>query len=455
VRALLVYPSPYRVGMSSLGFQQIYRLWNELDGAGCDRAFVPERGDAPLRGLETGRPLGGFDLVGVSLAWELELAGVVRALDQSGLRPLAAERGEQDPPVVVGGPLTFSNPLPVYPLADVVVLGEAESVAPALLRVRAETGGKAAFLEAVRGSAGVVVPALDGPELPALARATDGDLPARAALVTPDTELSGMFLVEASRGCTRRCAYCVMRRPDGDAEHLAGGGLRAVPAERVLAAIPDDSARVGLIGAAITDHPELAAILRPLVEAGREVGVSSLRADRLDDGLAGLLREGGLRTLTTAADGASERLRLALRRGTAERHLIRAAELARDHDFAELKLYVMLGVPGETDEDVDELVQLALDLRRRAKLSLSVSPFVAKRNTPLVGAPFAGVRVVERRLARLRSALKGRVPIRPTSPRWAWVEHALAAAGPEAGAAAVEVVRAGGRYADWRRALGA
>lgn len=452
-RALLVYPSPYAVGMSSLGFQQIYRLWNEVEDAGCDRAFVPASGDAPLRGLETGRPPGGFDLVGVSLSWELELGGVVRALALGGMNPRAAERRREDPPVVLGGPLTFSNPLPAYPLVDVVVLGEAEEAAPALLRARAAADGKEAFLEAVRGLPGVVVPALDGPVLPALARAPEAALPARSAIVARDTELRRMFLVEVSRGCPRRCTYCVMRRPDAECTHLAGGGMRAVAAERVLAAIPADATRAGLVGAAVTDHPELRSILRKLAEAGIGIGVSSLRADRLDDELAALLRVGGLRTLTTAADGASERLRRLVLRGTAVRHLVRAAELVRDHGFAELKLYVMLGLPTETDEDVDELAALARELGAIARVSLSVSPFVAKRNTPLATAPFAGVRVVEGRLARLRRALAGRVVLRPTSARWAWVEQALASAGPEGGEAAVGAVREGGTYAAWRRAL--
>ena len=456
VRAVLAYPSPYRVGMSSLGFQQVYRLWNSDPRACCDRAFLPEpgrRAAGPLVGLETGLPLGGFHLVGISLAWELELGGVARVLELGGLDPLAAHRGPADPPVVVGGPLTFSNPLPAWPLADVLVLGEAEPVAPALLQARLATADKAEFLDAARGLPGVVVPTLDGEAPVPLARADEADLPARSAIVTPDTELSGMFLVEAARGCHRRCTYCVMRRPDPGEPLLAGGGLRPVPAERVLAALPDDAARVGLVGAAVTDHPDLRELLRTLADDGREVGVSSLRADRLDDELVGLLARAGLRTLTTAADGASERLREEVHRGTRERHLVRAAELVRAHGLRELKLYVMLGLPGENDADVDELVALALRLSSLARVSLSVSPFVPKRNTPLAGAPFAGIRPLERRLSRLRKGLSGRVVLRPTSARWAWVEHRLAAGGPEAGLAALEALREGGRFGDWKRAL--
>jgi radical SAM superfamily enzyme YgiQ (UPF0313 family) len=256
-----------------------------------------------------------------------------------------------------------------------------------------------------------------------------------------------MFLIEPERGCHRGCTYCVMRRS-------TNGGMRLVPPERVKSLVPADARRVGLVGAAVTDHPGLPEILRFLVESGREVGISSLRADRLTDEIVGLLKRGGYRTLTTASDGASERMRDVIERRTKERHLLAAAALCRTHGMKQLKLYMMLGLPRETDADIDELARFSLELARVApRVALGIAPFVAKRNTPLDGAPFEPIESIDAKLARLRAALQGRVEIRPTSPKWAWIEYRLAQGGFAAGRAAAQAARAGGRFADWKAAL--
>jgi radical SAM superfamily enzyme YgiQ (UPF0313 family) len=184
------------------------------------------------------------------------------------------------------------------------------------------------------------------------------------------------------------------------------------------------------------------------------VGVSSLRADRLTDEIVGLLKRGGYQTLTTAADGASERMRTFVERKTKEKHLLRAAELCRDHKLRLLKLYMLLGLPGETSADIDELVRFALELAAVApKVAISIAPFVAKRNTPLDGSPFESIASIDDKLARLRGKLRGRVAVRLTSPKWAWIEYRLAQGGFAAGAAAAVAARAGGRFADWKNAL--
>jgi len=271
-------------------------------------------------------------------------------------------------------------------------------------------------------------------------------LPAWGPIRTPLTELSNMFLIETERGCSRGCTYCVMRRS-------TNGGMRIVKKERILELIPDDARRVGLVGAAVSDHPKIVEIVRELGERGCEVGLSSLRPDRLDDAFVGALKAAGYRTLTTAMDGASERLREGLERRARVRHLERAADLARAHGMNRLKLYLMLGLPGETDADVDECVGLVSALSQRIPLSLGIAPFCAKRNTPLDGEPFAGIDVVRARLARLRSGLEGRADVRSTSARWAFVEYVLAQGGAPEGRAVLEAVHAGGTFAAFRRAF--
>jgi radical SAM superfamily enzyme YgiQ (UPF0313 family) len=212
---------------------------------------------------------------------------------------------------------------------------------------------------------------------------------------------------------------------------------------------------VGLVGAAVSDHPKIVDIVNALADRGCEVGLSSLRPDKLargDDFVAALARV-GYRTLTTAMDGTSERVRESLDRRARPAHLLRCAELAKKHGMDRLKLYLMIGTPGETDADVDECVAFATEISRIVPLALGIAPFCAKRNTPLDGQPFAGIGLVDARLDRLRRGLKGRVDVRATSARWAWVEYVLAQGGEAEGAAVAEAVAAGGSFRAYERAF--
>lgn len=456
IRLPICYPSPYAVAMSSLGYQVALRLLcsgpPQVVG---ERAFLPDdpaawrRARLPLLTYESLTPVSQAPALFFSVAYELELTGLFTCLDLAGLPVEREQRPPGSPLVICGGPLTFSNPLPLGPFADVVVIGEAEDVLPALLDrlLEASFGPRDALLAALAREPGLWVPSVHGERLPPVSQCEDRHLPASSVILTPNTELRSMFLIEPERGCSRGCTYCVMRRS-------TAGGMRLVPPETVVARLPPEATRVGLVGAAVTDHPRLPQILRHIVdERGLQVGISSLRADRLTDELVGLLARGGYRTLTVASDGASERMRVAIERRTKEKHLLRAAELARLHGMKTYKVYMMVGLPGETDDDIDELVRFSKELSRIVPTALGVAPFVAKRNTPLDGAPFAGVREVERRLDQLRRGLSGHAEVRPTSARWAFVEYLLAQGGMEAGRRALAAHRAGGGFAAWRRAF--
>jgi radical SAM superfamily enzyme YgiQ (UPF0313 family) len=445
-RVALAYPSPYATAMSSLGFLHIYRRIQEAPGLAAERAFLPEaRGEAPLT-YEGLRPLSDYPVLAVSVAYELEIAGLIALLEAAGLPALREARDGRHPFVLAGGPLTFSNPLPLAPFVDAIVMGEADTLAIDALRVLEGARSREQALDELAALPHVFVPARHGAAMPTPAQADDDLLPAFAPIRTPDTELASMFLVEAERGCSRACTYCVMRRS-------TNGGMRLVPKEKLLALVPDDAPKVGLVGAAVSDHPRIAEIVRTLAERGKEVGLSSLRPDRLNDDFVGALRLAGYRTLTTAMDGPSERLREALERRARVKHLERAAELARRHGMARLKLYLMIGLPGEADADIDECVAFVTELSRVAPIALGIAPFCAKRNTPLDGAPFAGIDVVNDRLDRLRRGLKGRADVRATSARWAWVEHVLAQGAEAEGRAVLDAVHAGGSFQAHRRAF--
>jgi radical SAM superfamily enzyme YgiQ (UPF0313 family) len=450
----LLYPSPYAAAMSSLGYQRIYREINEAPGLACERVVLDDDAEGNLAAqsrpitYESRRGLDEFPVIATSIAYEGEIAGFLRMLDAAGIPPVREERDERHPFVIAGGPLTFSNPLPLAPFCDAIVVGEAEVIAVEVLRTLEGLLGakRTEAWEALAKISHVFVPSHHGEILPVVAKVPDELLPAWAPIRTPHAVLSDMFLVETERGCSRRCTYCVMRRS-------TNGGMRLVPMERILELVPEDARRVGLVGAAVSDHPKIVALINALADRGCEVGLSSLRPDRLNDDFVAALRRGGQGVLTTAMDGPSERMRELLERKAKEKHLIRCAELTRRHGMDRLKLYLMIGLPGEDDSDIDECVRFTTELTKIAPIALGIAPFCAKRNTPLDGKPFAGIDVVERRLDRLRRGLRGRADVRSTSAKWAWVEYVLAQGGPAEGLATLEAARAGGNFAAYKRAF--
>jgi len=450
----LCHPAPYAVAMSSLGFQAIYQEIHKHALSAAERAFLPEnpeeyrRNRVPVLTYENERPLSDFPVIAFSIAYELEITGIFEILDLCGIPFLRGERTAKHPFIIAGGPLTISNPAILFPFVDGVILGEGEERIHQFLDIAAGTERKY-WQDGLVRLAGCYVPGVSA-EIPVPCHAGDENLPASSRIITKNTVLSSMFLIEPERGCSRSCAYCVMRGP-------RGGGMRTVPAKDVLWRIPENARRVGLVGAAVTDHPQILDIVGGIVESGREPGLSSLRADRLADHLGkefvSLLVKGGYRTLTTAADGASQRMRDMAGRNTEERHLMRTAELARLAGMSRLKIYEMIGFLGETMDDIEELVRFTLEISKIIPLLLSVSPFVAKLGTPLGDAPFEDISILESKFSRIRAGLKGKVEVKSDSPRFAWIEYMLSQGNDSAGLAAMDAWAHGGRFAAWKKAF--
>jgi radical SAM superfamily enzyme YgiQ (UPF0313 family) len=412
-----------------------------------DEAENDLKAESRPRSYESLSPLDAFPVVAFSVAYEIEMGGMIAMLDAAKIPAERKLRTDAHPFVLAGGPLTFSNPTPLAAVVDAVVMGEAEAIITEVLEVLREHTTREARLDRLSKMPHVWVPEVHGSTLAEIAKAPVEMLPAWAPIRTPHAHLSNMFLIETERGCSRRCTYCVMRR-------TTNGGMRLAPMDVILDAIPKDAKRVGLVGAAVSDHPRIIDIVNKLADEGREVGLSSLRPDRLSDDFVAALARAGYRTLTTAMDGPSERLREMLDRHAKEKHLVRCAERAKKHGMR-LKLYLMIGLPGETMDDIDECARFVTELSKINPISLGIAPFCAKRNTPLDRQPFAGIDVVGDRLARLRAGLKGRADVRATSAKWAWVEYVLAQGGEEEGEAVIEAVRAGGGFAAYKRAFSA
>ncbi|MFN8577105.1 MAG: radical SAM protein [Candidatus Sericytochromatia bacterium] len=437
--------------MSSLGYQTIYRLFNQMNDLNCERSFLPENTDiyrakkTKLFSYESETELQNFDIIAFSIAYETELLGLIECLELSNIPVLSKDRNQKYHPLIIsGGPLTFSNPLPVGPFVDLVILGEAEDLIFTFIEMYKEYPERDILLKKLSETHGFYVPSIHHNFLPPIAKADHDKLPATSAIITPHTELSNMFLIEPERGCSRGCTFCVMRR-------TTNNGMRIMNPDLVLSKVPDFVNKVGLVGAAVSDHPKIVNILEELViSRKKQIGISSLRADRLTPRFVEMLALGGYKTLTVASDGASERVRDFMEKRIKEKHLMRSAELAKEYKMKMIKLYQMIGVPDETDEDIDELIEFTLKISQITKTAMGISPFVAKKNTPLDKSPFEGIKSIDNKLKKITKALGKYVDIRTTSAKWTWVEYQLAQGNYESGLLSLEVYKNGGNFSAWK-----
>ncbi|WP_293912855.1 radical SAM protein [Deinococcus sp.] len=449
IRVTLCFPNKYSVGMASLGYQVIYRMFNNEEGVACERAFLPddveqfEKQNQRLPTVETGRDAGDCALFAMSVSFELDLTNIIRTLEISGMHPLRSERSDEDPIVMIGGPLTSSNPYPLTPFADLIVIGDGEQIVPLIGEALRVAESREDFYDLVDGSPGIFLPARHSVE-PGWATAPKELLPAYSQIVTPNSELSNMFLIEAQRGCPRPCTFCLARTMYGPNRNNGG--------DELLEHIPDWATKVGLVGAALSDFPHTKYVGRTLTERGVKLGVSSIRADTVDTELAEILKAGGLRTFTVASDAPSERLRRWLKKGITTEDLLKTAQISRDLGFKGLKVYMMIGLGPENDEDISELISFTKDLAKVNRIALGISPFVPKRHTPHFQDSFAGVKVIENRLKRIQKELRTTAELRNVSAKWAWVESVIARGGPEVGMAAYQIYR-NESIGAWKKAL--
>jgi len=451
------YPAGYSIGMSNLGFHAAVRLFSEEAGVRCERAFFDPAGGVPGRSFETGIPLGQFDVLAFSVSFEEDYFALVGVLTAAGVTLRAEDRGGDEPLVVLGGFCASLNTEPVASFVDAVVVGAAEAIVPSLVDALAGSRGAARRdrLEQLSQQPGVYVPSLysverDGGRIRGFTARADAPLPVVAAkrrprlasslILTPDAFFADTFLVEATRGCPHACRFCA-------AGHV-GKPASAFPVEEIIGAVRaalSETRKVGLVTATLGDHPRVRELLAAIVDLDVELTVSSLRADRLDAETCALLARAGVRTATIAPETGSDELREALGKSMRREEILGAAARLAEAGIASLKLYFMIGLPGEREDDVAEIVDLVRDVQgvfraghRRGRVSVSASAFVPKPRTPFQWAPVADAATLRRRLGRLRRALaaRPRVEFTGVGPREAR-RQAVLARGPRELSAAV------------------
>ena len=366
-RLALAYANSYHIGMSSLGFQRVHRLVADRAEWGVERFFADGAG-VPLS-VETDRPLGDFSCVAFSVSFEEDYLNLLRMLDRAGIPLRRREREAHHPVVVMGGSCAAINPLPMAEFVDVFALGAAENLLDELLGALEEEDDRAAVIERLASRRGFFVPAHHRPEgdpsfytaagklhkleLTAEQIKTPGFLPT-TSIVTPRTEFSEKFLIEMSRGCPEKCKYCWAT--------FGMGTFRWHPTEAILGAIERARAvtdQLGFVATAVGDHPEIERILSEANRLGFRSSVSSIRIPAVTEGVLAALHASGDRSITLAPETGSDALRRKLNKPIPNSLLLEKVRLIFQAGFTQLKLYFLVGVPGETMDDVRSILELA------------------------------------------------------------------------------------------------
>ncbi len=429
----LVYPNTYHVGMSSLALQSLYGMLNARPDVVCERVFhgyrQREHGSVPLS-LETQRPLAEFSVLATTFSFELDYFNWVALLHGASIPPLSAERDQAHPFLIAGGPAVSANPAPLAGLCDAIFIGEVEEVLPRLLDALQDglTGPRHQLLQQLAGVPGVYVPALQkagGATQVDRQWVKDLDVyPTHTSVFTKSTEFGDMHLVEIARGCGRGCGFCL------------AGCLYRPPRERSAASLLEQArlgkpyrSKIGLVSAAVSDYSQIEELVAGLQDNGMQISVSSLRVDPLPGILLSALAASGTRTLTVAPEAGSERLRSAIRKPIKDRCFLAAAAAASRYHFAELKLYFMIGLPGEQEDDIAAITQLVEAVAKvfRGQIVTSVAAFVPKAHTPFERESMAPIPVLRQRIHTLRGSLRRiGVSVKADSIAWARVQAVLA-----------------------------
>ncbi len=442
----LAYPDVYEIGMSNLGLQLLYDAVNQHRNYLAERVYTPwddmasamEDAGIPLYSLETYHPIDAFDVIGFSLQHELTYTNVLTMLHLSHIPLLAADRHNGDPLIIAGGSGAY-NPEPLAPFFDAFCVGEGEEAIVELLdivhRAKDQRWERKRLVRAIASIPGYYVPALyevdaaptgmlipqpseEGTPSAVLKRIVPRLGPVPTKPVMPNMRVvHDRAMVEIQRGCSRGCRFCqagMIYRP-----------IRERPVDEIVQAVDELLGNTGydevsFVSLSSSDHSGIQAIVEKTLEHHGDDGVGislpSLRTDAFSVGLAESVQQTRKSGLTFAPEAGSQRLRDVINKGVTEQDLIETATAAFQRGWNRIKLYFMLGLPTEMDEDAREIARLITDVRRlgreirgrRVEVSVTLSTFVPKPHTPLQWQPLADQATVQRRQRLIRENAQGR-----------------------------------------------
>lgn len=466
----LVYPNTYTLGMSNLGFQSLYALFNADPETVCERVFLPDAvvlgqpvAKRPLRSLERGRKVCDFDCAAFSISFENDYLYFLNILDLIGIPFSPKARGEDDPIVLVGGAAVTINPEPIRPFCDVIFVGEAEEAAAEIVAVLRSDRPRAAKIEALGAIQGCyVAAAMDFSDVPALpASICPGNprpnsletrvplahlrkykrrvpeningFPIATVIHTPYSEFGKLSLIEVQRGCGRGCKFC--------AEGFIYTPFRErdfeLVKEQVLRALRHRD-KIGLIGADLLVYPHILELMKFIHASGGTFSPSSVRVDALSDEIIEQLVISGHRTLAIAPEAGSDTARFRLGKKFTNDQIVDCIDRLIRAGIPNIKMYFLLGLPGETPADIEDMINLVDRARtvvaghakrtaRMGSLVMSINPFIPKPRTPWQIGVFEGIHSLEEKIARISKELlpKGGIRIYHENPFFSYVQALL------------------------------
>ncbi len=456
VSIALIYPNRYHVGMSNLGFQTLYRLFNSYDHVVCERAFMPEDSRSQpgqLKTMESGRPIAAADIIAFSLSFENDYPHLLAILEKAGIPLRTSARNEDHPLIIAGGVACFLNPEPIAAFIDCFLIGEAEGILARFFEIfETDSIKKDVLKNLARNVPGAYVPAFyqaqykddgtlksfepleDVP--PKIERICLDDLAQEATcstVLTPHTTFDETFLIETGRGCPHGCRFC------------SAGFIYRPPRFRSVALLEQSikqgaqlTNRIGLVGAAVSDLPGIEQLCEKFKDEDIRFSFSSLRADRLTDSLLAALNQSKVKTATIAPEVGSQRMRKVINKGLTENDILNAATTLVENGIPNLKLYFMVGLPTETEADVDAIISLVKQIKHRfltssrarkriGTMTVSLNSFVPKPSTPFQWAAMDEVSTLKRKIKKIKSGLRKVANLRINSdvPRWAYIQAML------------------------------
>ena len=484
----LAYPNHYRTGMANLGFQTVYKIFNGHPSFLCERVFLPSSGNdarfvpgaAEIVSLESQKSIAEFDILAFSVSFENDYLNILKMLDGAGIPLLAKDRSEKYPLVIGGGIALTLNPEPLADFFDLFILGEAEEVLPQFNRYfeearRSGHDRRTLLIDLQKKINNIYVPGLYEVNYSADSKIRsimprEAGLPERIkikhvkdinafgteeVISASETEMEDMFLVEVNRGCARSCRFC--------AASFVYRPVRFRDKKEIIVSIDRGllkKKKIGLVGTAVSDHPGLANICEYLIAQGAQAGIGSLRIDQINEKIVDLIKASGIETVALAPEAGSQRMRDILRKDITEADILNAAELLVEKDIPYLRLYFMVGLPGEEERDIDAIIELTKKIQHHVltkfqgkkkfrRVTLSVNQFIPKPATPFQWCSLADVNLTGRKIKKIENALKREKSIKVIHdvPKWNYVQALLSGGDRRVGEILLTVNRLDGNWA--------